>query len=94
MSRPKTMAVTVEGELPPGRDRQGPHARHFEPHRHRRRGWACDRVPRRGRPLPLMEEERGPFAAAAAAKASAFEDPPTLDYVRLNMLAVRGEGAR
>ncbi len=41
-----------------------------------------------------MEEERGPFAAAAAAKASAFEDPPTLDYVRLNMLAVRGEGAR
>ncbi len=93
MSRPKTMAVTVEGELPPGCHRQGDHARHFETHRRRWRGRVCDRVSRRGRPIPLPEE-RGPFAAAVAAKASAFEDPPTLDYVRLNMLAVRGEGAR
>lgn len=45
-----------------------------------------------GHMLRLPEEERGPFAGAVAAKISAFEEPPTLDYVRLNVLAVRGGG--
>ncbi len=64
MSRPKTRAFAVEGDLPPGRDRQGPHARRLEPHRHRRWGQACSRVPWRSRPLPLPEEQRGPFGLA------------------------------
>ena len=35
--RPGTMAVTVDGELPAGRHRQGRDPRHHRPHRHRRR---------------------------------------------------------
>jgi trans-aconitate 2-methyltransferase len=37
----------------------------------------------------LPEEDHEPFAAAVAAKISAVEDPPVLDYVRLNILATR-----
>ena len=37
----------------------------------------------------LPEEDREPFAAAVATKISAVEDPPVLDYVRLNILATR-----
>lgn len=47
-----------------------------------------------GHVLRLPEKERGPFATAVAAKISTFEEPPTLDYVRLNMMAVRGGGTR
>jgi len=47
-----------------------------------------------GHMLRLPEEERRPFAGAVAAKISAVKEPPTLDYVRLNMLAVRGVGGR
>lgn len=41
----------------------------------------------------LPEEKRTPFAAAVAGKIAAVETPPTLDYVRLNMSAVRGAGS-
>jgi trans-aconitate 2-methyltransferase len=37
----------------------------------------------------LPEEDREPFAAAVATKISAVEDPPVLDYIRLNILATR-----
>jgi len=37
----------------------------------------------------LPEEERGPFAAAVAAKITAVDGRPALDYVRLNILARR-----
>ncbi len=38
----------------------------------------------------LPEGEREPFAFAVAEKVAAVEEPPTLDYVRLNISAVRG----
>ena len=47
-----------------------------------------------GHMLRLPERERAPFAQAVAVKVAAFEEPPTLDYVRLNMLAARPRGAR
>ena len=47
-----------------------------------------------GHMLRLPEGERRPFAEAVAAKVAAFEEPPTLDYVRLNLLAVRPGGSR
>jgi trans-aconitate 2-methyltransferase len=37
----------------------------------------------------LPEEEREPFATAVAKGIAAVEDPPVLDYVRLNMTARR-----
>ena len=43
---PKTMAVTVDGELPPGRHRQGRHPRGDRQDRHRRRPGLHGRVPR------------------------------------------------
>ena len=45
--RPGTMAVTVDGELPGRRHRQGRDPRHHRPHRHRRRHRLGHRVPRR-----------------------------------------------
>lgn len=47
-----------------------------------------------GHLLRLPEEDREPFAAAAAAKIAQVEDPPTLDYVRLNISATRGAATR
>ena len=47
---PKTLAVTVEGKLRPGRHREGRRARDHRPPRHRRRHRARDRVPRLGDP--------------------------------------------
>lgn len=41
----------------------------------------------------LPEEEQGPFAAAVAEKVAAVEDPPVMDYVRLNILATAGRAA-
>lgn len=38
----------------------------------------------------LPEADHQPFADAVAAKIAAVEDPPTMDYVRLNILATRG----
>jgi trans-aconitate 2-methyltransferase len=35
----------------------------------------------------LPEEDHDPFAAAVAAKVAAVEDPPVMDYVRLNIFA-------
>ena len=49
----KTMAVTVEGDLPEGVCSQGRHPRHHQPHRHRRRRGPRDRVPRLGDPRAL-----------------------------------------
>ena len=37
----------------------------------------------------LPEEDHVPFAAAVAAKVAAVEDPPVMDYVRLNIMARR-----
>jgi trans-aconitate 2-methyltransferase len=42
----------------------------------------------------LPEEDHVPFAAAVAAKISAVEDPPVLDYVRLNIMATRSRLAQ
>jgi trans-aconitate 2-methyltransferase len=39
--------------------------------------------------LQRLPEDHEPFAAAVASKISAMEDPPVLDYVRLNILATR-----
>lgn len=39
--------------------------------------------------LLLPEAEHEPFAAAVAAKVAPVEDPPVMDYVRLNILATR-----
>jgi trans-aconitate 2-methyltransferase len=39
--------------------------------------------------LLLPESEHEPFAAAVAAKVASVEDPPVMDYVRLNILAAR-----
>ena len=41
----------------------------------------------------LPEEERGPFVFAVAEKVAAIEDPPVMDYVRLNVLATAGRAA-
>ena len=49
-ARPGTMAVTVDGELPRRRHRQGHRARDHRPHRHRRRHRLDHRVPRLGDP--------------------------------------------
>ena len=38
----------------------------------------------------LPEVDRQPFAAAVAAKVAAVENPPVMDYIRLNILATRG----
>jgi trans-aconitate 2-methyltransferase len=38
----------------------------------------------------LPEADHQPFADAVAAKVAAVEDPPVMDYVRLNMVAIRG----
>ncbi len=38
----------------------------------------------------LPEADHQPFADAVATKVAAVEDPPTMDYVRLNILATRG----
>jgi trans-aconitate 2-methyltransferase len=38
----------------------------------------------------LPEADHQPFADAVAAKVAAVEDPPVMDYVRLNMVATRG----
>lgn len=38
----------------------------------------------------LPEADHWPFTEAVAARVAAVEDPPIMDYVRLNMLAVRG----
>ncbi len=43
--KPKQMAVTVDGELPPGRLGQGRHPRRHRPDRHRRRAGPRHRVP-------------------------------------------------
>ena len=51
--RPKTMAVTVEGELAPGVSGQGRGAGRHRRHRHRRRHRARDRVPGLGHPGPV-----------------------------------------
>ena len=51
--RPATMAVTVEGELAPGRDRQGCGADHHRDHRDRRRHRPRHRVPGIGHPLAV-----------------------------------------
>ena len=51
--RPKTMAVTVAGELPAGRHRQGPDPGDHRQDRHRRRPGPHRRVPRRGHPRAL-----------------------------------------
>ena len=48
--RPRTLAITVEGQLGPGRDRQGHHPGGHRPHRHRRRHRARHRVPGLGHP--------------------------------------------
>ncbi len=37
----------------------------------------------------LPEADHEPFAAAVAAKVASVEDPPVMDYVRLNILATR-----
>jgi trans-aconitate 2-methyltransferase len=42
----------------------------------------------------LPEEERGPFAAAVAAKITAVDGRPALDYVRLNIMARRSALSR
>lgn len=39
----------------------------------------------------LPEADHQPFANAVAAKVAAVEDPPVMDYVRLNMMATRGQ---
>ena len=49
-SAPKTLAVTVEGQLQPGRHRQGHHPGGDRAHRHRRRHRSGHRVPRLGDP--------------------------------------------
>ena len=49
----KTMAITVEGELPAGVDRQGHHPRRHRQDRHRRRPGLRARVPRRRHPRAL-----------------------------------------
>ena len=49
-ARPGTMAVTVDGELPAWRHRQGRRARDHQPHRHRRWHRLDHRVPRLGDP--------------------------------------------
>jgi trans-aconitate 2-methyltransferase len=48
-----------------------------------------------GQHLALLPEvDHEPFAAAVAAKVASVEDPPVMDYVRLNILATRsGAGA-
>ena len=51
--RPKTMAVTVEGDLARRRDGQGHRPGRHRRNRHRRRHGPCDRVPRLGHPGPL-----------------------------------------
>jgi len=38
----------------------------------------------------LPEADHQPFADAVAAKVAAVEDPPVMDYVRLNMMATQG----
>ncbi|CAN5226052.1 class I SAM-dependent methyltransferase [soil metagenome] len=38
----------------------------------------------------LPETDQEPFTEAVAARVAAVEDPPVVDYVRLNMLATRG----
>jgi trans-aconitate 2-methyltransferase len=38
----------------------------------------------------LPEADHQPFADAVTAKVAAVEDPPVMDYVRLNMMATRG----
>ena len=48
--RPGTMAITVDGDAPGGRHRQGHRARDHRPHRHRRRHRLGPRVPRRRDP--------------------------------------------
>jgi len=42
----------------------------------------------------LSEEERGPFAAAVAAKITAVDGTPALDYVRLNIMVRRSALSR
>ncbi len=42
-----------------------------------------------GHMLRLPKEERGSFAASVAEKIGEYDGPPTLDYVRLTMVAVR-----
>ncbi|WP_223225424.1 hypothetical protein, partial [Staphylococcus aureus] len=43
----------------------------------------------RGHLLRLPEAERRPFARSVAGKIAAHDGPLLVDYVRLNMLAVR-----
>ena len=52
-NRPGTMAVTVEGDLPGGRLREGRHPGHHQPHRHRRGRRPRRRVPRLRDPRAL-----------------------------------------
>ena len=52
-AKPGTMAVTVDGELPARRHREGHRARDHRPHRHRRRHRLDHRVPRLGDPRAL-----------------------------------------
>ncbi len=49
----KTMAITVEGTLKPGRDREGHHPRRHREDRHRRRSGLRARIPRQRDPRPL-----------------------------------------
>ena len=49
-SKPKWMAVTVDGELPAELQREGHHPRDHQHDRHRRRRRPRDRVPRRRDP--------------------------------------------
>ncbi len=48
--RPGTMAITVDGDAPARRDREGRRARDHRPHRHRRRDRLGARVPRQRDP--------------------------------------------
>ena len=49
----KTLAITVDGDLPARQHGQGRHPRHPRPHRHRRRHRPHRRVPRLGHPGAL-----------------------------------------
>ena len=91
--KPRTMEVRVDGEIPPGRDRQGHHPRHHRAHRRQRRHRPRHRIHRRSHPLPLhgrrmtvcnMSIEAGARAGMIA------PDETTFEYVRGRQFAPQG----
>ena len=79
----KTMAITVDGELPAGRHEQGHHPGDHRQDRHRRRSGLRARVPRRGHPRAVDGSPHDGLQHVDRGRRPRGHDRARRDHVRL-----------